>query len=163
MVIALEAAAQGEFLAAVVEGGTVVAEGGIVGGEGVVQVQQVVIGAGGGAGEFVFEQDDLQPGVGVRAADGPQQRGRRVLLLSGPGADQGGEQPLGQDGLTGLAGVEGQQQPPLSGQLAVDVAGFHLAAHLVGQPQPVVAAAGPVQQVHRGPHAGLRPHQRPAC
>ena len=80
VVVALDAAAQGEFLAAVVEGWVVVAERVVVGGEGVVQAQQVVVGAGGCAGEFVLEQDDLQPGIGVGAADGAQDRCGGVLL-----------------------------------------------------------------------------------
>ena len=60
VVVAVDAAAQGEFLAAVVESWVVFAERVVVAGEGVVQAQQVVIGVSARVGEFVLEQDDLQ-------------------------------------------------------------------------------------------------------
>src|SRR5262249_53875982 len=103
----LDVAAQGEVGGAVGERLVVAAGRGGAVGEGVVQAQQVVVGVFGGAGEFVVEQDNLQAGIGVGAADGAQDRGRCVPLCGGPGVDHGGEQPLGQGGVTGLAGVEG--------------------------------------------------------
>ena len=44
----------------------------------------------------------------------------------------------------------------------MDVAGFQFGGDLMGQPQPVLAVAGPVQQIDRSPHAGFGPHRRPA-
>ena len=39
---------------------------------------------------------------------------------------------------------------------------FQFVGDLAGQPQPVLAVAGPVEQVDRGPHAGFGPYRRPA-
>jgi hypothetical protein len=74
------------------------------------------------------------------------------LLVDGPAGDQGAEQLPGQDRVTGLPRVEGQQQPPLIPRRPAQLPG-----HRHGQLQATFMLTGAVQQVHRGPNAGLQP------
>ena len=98
---------------AVVECLAVLAERVVVGGEGVVDAEPVIVGVGGQGGEFGFQHDVLQPGIGARARACVQDGPGRVFPLVVAGVQQRGEQPPGKSRVPGAAGMEGQQQPPL--------------------------------------------------
>jgi len=162
MVVTLDAAAQREFLAAVAEGLPVFGQDVVVLGEGGVQAEAVVVCVGGCFAEFGFEDDDLQAGVGPGAAGFVQDGLRGVLLAGGSCADHRAEKPLGDGGLAGVAGVEGEQEPPLIRGCFGDPARFQLCGKLAGELQAGLAAAGLAEEVDGGPDAGFQAYRRAA-
>jgi hypothetical protein len=109
---ALDVGAEVKFTLAVGEGLAVVAEGVVVGGEGVVDAQPVVVGAGGQGGEFCLQEDGLQPDIRSRPIDSAQHHVGGVFPRGVAGGDQRAQEPRGQIGQPGAAGVEGEQEPP---------------------------------------------------
>ena len=159
----LDGGAEGEFVLAVGECLAVVAERAIVGGEGVVDAEPVIVGVGGQGGELGFQHDVLQPGIGARSRARVQDSPGRVFPLVVAGVQQRGEQPRGESRVPGAAGVEGQQQPPLVGGRAegggVLVQGR---SGLVGEVKRRRALAAGAEQFDGGPDPCFQPEAGPA-
>ena len=93
---AQDAVPQREFVMAVADRLIVLAESRIVLSQGLVHAQPVLVSFGGHGAQFGFEDDDLQPGVGLRAVDRVE-HGLRGLLLAGIGrVQQRGQHALGE-------------------------------------------------------------------
>jgi len=110
--------------------------------------------------EFGFQECDLEPDIGSRAADRVQYCACGVLHIGVVRVQQRRQKRLDDAGVSGTACMEGKEQPPVHrhrSQIAMTV---QIGSYLLGQGQRCLPAIRHVEQIDRGPDPGLQAQRR---
>ena len=95
------------------EGTTVVAQVAVVGCQGMMYAQPVIVSIWRQYRQLCFKADDLQPGVRRWPADRVQHRSRSISIFRGIGrVEHRGKELLGDGRIASSPDMEGQQQTP---------------------------------------------------
>ena len=120
----LDAGTEVKFLLSVGQGLVEGAEGSVIGGQGAVESQLFIVGLSRESGEFLLQEDVLQPDVGLLPVASGEDRASGTLACRVPGDKQRGKQETSHAGEPGPGAAGGEQQPPLIPGLAEVRAGI---------------------------------------